>query len=99
MGWGGLSPMGRDTVSGFAAALRRLREQKGLTIDTLAEASGIHRDSIAKLEREDRAPSLRIAFQLADALGVKVDDLRERDVAPVGKKPAGAKKGKPKKGA
>lgn len=69
--------MGRDTVPGFAAALRRLRAEKGFTIDTLADASGVHRDSIAKLEREDRAPSLRLAFQLADVLGVAVDQLRE----------------------
>jgi transcriptional regulator with XRE-family HTH domain len=68
--------MGRDTVPGFADQLRLLRESKDWSIDDLAEKSGVHRDSISKLEREERSPSLRLAFQLADALGVKVDSLR-----------------------
>ena len=68
--------MGRDTVPGFAAMLRQLREVRGLSIDALAELAETHRDSIAKLERGERAPSFRLACDLADALGVSVDTLR-----------------------
>jgi transcriptional regulator with XRE-family HTH domain len=67
--------MGRDKVPGFAEAVRAARLAAGHSIDTLAEASGVHRDSIAKLEREQRSPSLRIAATLAAALGVTVDQL------------------------
>ena len=68
--------MGRDTVPGFAAILRQLREERGLSIDALGELAQTHRDSIAKLERGERAPSFRLACDLADALGVTIDSLR-----------------------
>jgi len=89
--------MGRDTVPGFAEILRQLREERDLSIDALAELAHTHRDSIAKLERGERAPSFRLACDLADALGVTVDGLRgtgtKAKVAPArgrltGKKPA-----------
>jgi transcriptional regulator with XRE-family HTH domain len=81
--------MGRDTVPGFASRMRALRESKGLSIDGLSELSGVHRDSIAKLEREERAPSLRIALALADALGVAVDSMRDGPAAKKGKRKKG----------
>jgi transcriptional regulator with XRE-family HTH domain len=71
----------RDAIPGFPARLRQLRLATGLTIDTLAALAGTHRDSVAKLERGDRYPSLRLAAALAGALGCKVDDL----LAPPGK--------------
>jgi len=48
----------------------------------------------AKLEREDRAPSLRIAFDLADALGVAVDDMRDKE-AEAEAKPERRPRGRP----
>jgi transcriptional regulator with XRE-family HTH domain len=67
--------MGRDTVPGFAARLKALREAAGLTQPQLAELCGTHFTSIARLESEARAPSLRLAVALADALGVSIADL------------------------
>ncbi len=67
--------MGRGLVPGFAANLKRIREGKGISVEDLATASGIHWDSIYRIEREDRAPSLRVALDLANALGVTIDEL------------------------
>ena len=94
--------MGRDTVTGFAAELRRLREAAGWTIDELADRSGVNRSSIAKLERNERAPSLRVALQLADALGASVYDMRAQGAQPAGENQAaaggdGARRAKPAK--
>jgi len=88
--------MGRDKVEGFAQAVRAARLAAGHSIDTLAEASGVHRDSIAKLEREQRSPSLRIAATLAAALGVTVDQLLQdaRDLAAPPAGPPAKGKGK-----
>ncbi len=65
--------MGRGTVPGFAAAIRRIREERKMSIDDLAASTGINRNSIAKIEREERSPSLRIALALAVGLGVSLD--------------------------
>ncbi len=67
--------MGRDTVTGFAGRLRALREAAGLTQAQLAQAAGTHQTSVVKLERDERAPSLRLAVALAEALGVSVTKL------------------------
>jgi transcriptional regulator with XRE-family HTH domain len=74
--------MGRDTVEGFAGRLRGLREAAGLTQAELSQRSGTHPTTVVKLEREERAPSLRLAAALAAALGVRVDDLIPGQPAP-----------------
>jgi putative transcriptional regulator len=67
--------MGRDTVPGFAAKVKQLRAAAGLTLMELADRAGTHFSTVSKVESEDRAPSLRLAVALADALGVTVNDL------------------------
>jgi transcriptional regulator with XRE-family HTH domain len=56
----------------FAARLKRLRESAGLSITDLADASGISRQAVHKLERGERQPSLATAVTLARALGKSV---------------------------
>lgn len=53
----------------FAARLRRLRDQAGLSVSQLAKKSGLHRQSIYKLEAGQIAPTLAAAVRLAHALG------------------------------
>lgn len=55
--------------------LKEIREGKNVTISALAEASGITRQTIHRLENEevDTANSKTLKA-LADALGVKVTD-------------------------
>jgi len=47
-----------------------------LSLAALAAASGTHFTTISKLERNQRAPSLRLAAALAEALGVTIDVLQ-----------------------
>jgi transcriptional regulator with XRE-family HTH domain len=60
----------------FSKRLREIRELKGLSREELAERSGLSRGAVRDYEQGHREPSLRSACQLADALGVKVDEMR-----------------------
>jgi transcriptional regulator with XRE-family HTH domain len=64
--------MARDEVPGFSGRLKKLRESAGLSAEELGDKAETHPDSIYKLERGTRQPSLRLAWQLAEALGVEV---------------------------
>ena len=55
--------------------LQRLRKQKNLTQESLAEAVGVARQTIAKWEAEESVPDLDLAGKLASALGISLDDL------------------------
>lgn len=66
----------RDPVEIFAANLRRLRVEAGLTQQQLADRAGpLHRTEISLLEHAGREPRLRTIVVLARALGVGVDEL------------------------
>ncbi|MFB7598232.1 tetratricopeptide repeat protein [Streptomyces sp. NPDC056160] len=65
----------------FGALLRQLRQTKSLTIEALAEASGVSVRGIGDLERGRRAaPQRRTVAALADGLGLD-DTERERLLA------------------
>lgn len=50
--------------------IRRLREAQGWTQEELAEHSGLHRNSIIRLETSERGLSIDAYLVVADALGV-----------------------------
>lgn len=75
MGDDGQKASSRDMIPGFGAAVRARRESAGLSLLQLAEKAGTHFTSISKIERSQRAPSLKLAADLASALGVSVDVL------------------------
>ena len=62
----------------FAARLRRLRQEAGLTLQALADQAGMHRESVAQLERRRRKPTWASVLALADALGVSLEAFRDR---------------------
>ena len=55
--------------------LSTLRNQKGVTQEQLAEASGLSVDFLSLIERGRRAPSFKTLEQLSKALGLSVRDL------------------------
>ena len=56
--------------------IRRLRFEHGeLTQEALARAAGVTRQTIIALEASKYAPSLELAFRLARALGVGIEDV------------------------
>jgi transcriptional regulator with XRE-family HTH domain len=81
---------------GFGARLKELREQAGLTQQELADAAGMHRFGIAKLEQGLREPSWATVRNLCMALGISCEAFQvpaqEREPVGVGRprKPADA---------
>jgi len=62
------TPIGND--------IRRLRFEHGeMTQETLARASGVTRQTIIALEAGKYAPSLALAFRIARAFGVGVEQV------------------------
>lgn len=57
-------------------AIRRLRfERAEMTQEALAQACGVTRQTIIALEAGRYAPSLELAFRIARAFGVGVEDV------------------------
>lgn len=57
--------------------IRELRQAKGWTQQNLADEVGVSRVTIARIEIGMSMPDFAAACNLADALGVTTDDLRQ----------------------
>jgi transcriptional regulator with XRE-family HTH domain len=55
--------------------LRRIREEKGLTVEQLAQKSGVSVTTIRVAERGQRAPSDDTVARLARPLGLTFDEV------------------------
>lgn len=62
-------------VEAFAAALRDLRQQIGLSQEQLALRASVDRSFVGKLESGKHQPSLAVIFSLAEALGTSPEHL------------------------
>lgn len=60
-----------------AVNLKRMRNERGMTQQALADKAKIHRVYIAYIEGGTRAPSLEMLDRLAKVLRVKVGELVE----------------------
>lgn len=69
--------MAKDTAvtSAFVELAKKIREQKSLTIEQLADMAGVHRTTIGLLERHERTPTLQVASQIANALNLPLSEL------------------------
>ncbi len=52
-----------------ASRIRALRRRRGLTLDALAEAVGVHKGHLSRIERGEKAPSLSTLEAIGTALG------------------------------
>ena len=65
-----------DTYSArFALRLKELREKAGLTVDQLAEKSGIPKRTLYQWESATKIPGIDRLPQLANALRIKISKL------------------------
>ena len=55
--------------------LRRVREQRGVTLTEVANLTGISKSSLSRLENGQRRPSLELLLPLAQTYRVPIDDL------------------------
>lgn len=62
-------------LEGFSANVRRLREERDLSQADLHELADLHRTQVGRMEGGDAEPRLMTLVIIADALGVKLDDL------------------------
>lgn len=66
--------MPQDSPFDFSV-LRALRQQQGLTMDSLSNESGVSVAVISKLERNQQAPGIDTLYRLAHAFGLSATDL------------------------
>jgi transcriptional regulator with XRE-family HTH domain len=59
--------------------LKLLRKKLGVTLEALAEKSGMTKSYLSKVERGLNTPSIAAALKLAKALNVKVEELFSED--------------------
>ena len=57
--------------------LRRLRENKGLSVTALASLAGVSKPHLSQVERGVRRPSPFVLAALCEVLRVGVEDVRE----------------------
>lgn len=63
------------TSAQLGAAIRRVRESRGESIEALAARAGIHWTSVSRIETGKQKPSWDIVVSLANALDVDVAKL------------------------
>lgn len=68
-----------DAIAGALAQvgprLKRLRQQRDVTLTGFAASTGISKSTLSRLENGQRKPSLELLLPLAQAFRVPLDDL------------------------
>ena len=89
----GVEELAAEEARRIGAALRAMRERRGLRQNELAELAGLAPSQVSELENGRRAPSLRTLRRVCAALGATIDDLLRaatgRDEAPRGRDATG----------
>ena len=55
--------------------VKKVRQEKNMTLETLAKLSGISKGNLSKIEREEREPRIGTLIQIAMALKVDIKEL------------------------
>jgi transcriptional regulator with XRE-family HTH domain len=71
----GVSEVDAVSADRLGERVRELRRGRGLTLEELAEHSGVSRAMISKLERGEKNPTLVVAAKLAEGFGVTLSQL------------------------
>jgi transcriptional regulator with XRE-family HTH domain len=70
-----------DPTTALPGQVRRLRQARGWTLDTLATASDVSRSMLSQIERGEANPTLAVAFRIARAFGISLDVLVEANAS------------------
>ncbi len=71
----GATSFDRGVATAFGEVIREARKAKGLSQEGLANAAGIERSHMGKIERGMHLPSLVMLMNIAKALGIRVGKL------------------------
>ena len=66
-----------DELRKLGARLRSARQERGWTLDDLAERAGMSASTLSRLESGKRQASLELLLPLTRQLGIRIDDLLE----------------------
>lgn len=59
----------------FSEKIKKIRQEKKISLQELAHLSGVSKSMISKIEREEKNPTLLVAAQIAEALGTTLSAL------------------------
>jgi len=62
-------------IKDFGKRLAKVRKERGYTQEKLAEALGVHWNTIAKIESGMRKPSIELLVKIAELLNISIDYL------------------------
>lgn len=65
----------QNRVMNIGAAIRKVRLEKGLTLEAVALDAGTYAGNLSKIERSQQLPSLDLLHKLSHALGAKTSEL------------------------
>ena len=57
--------------------MKKLRGDRGWSLDNLAQASGVSRSMLSEIEREKANPTLAVTYRIANAFGMGIAELIE----------------------
>ncbi|MDO5289204.1 MAG: XRE family transcriptional regulator [Pseudomonadota bacterium] len=66
----------------FGAAVRARRAVMGITLEQLADATGISRSALSRIERDELGTSLNYGLAIAQALGCDLSELLQAPAGP-----------------
>lgn len=66
-----------ELSAAIARNVRRLRVERGMSQEELAQKAGCHRVTVNRVEQGERLPEADVLFALADAMDVSTDELRQ----------------------
>ena len=64
-----------ERMIAFGKRIREVRKSKGISQERLAEMAGIDRSYMGNVERGEKNITLKKAYELCDALDIKIQDL------------------------
>jgi transcriptional regulator with XRE-family HTH domain len=68
-------PIAEDIDQRLGARIRDLRAGRGLTLDGLAEAAGVSRAMLSRIERGESSPTAQLLNKVCDGLGITLSVL------------------------
>ena len=64
-----------NTPPEVGATLQKIRLKRGLTLEDLSRAAGVSKSMLSQIEREKANPTIAVAWRLANALGIGIEEL------------------------